>query len=127
MELLMTISLSVRRCPARCRGLGRLEEFGRSDRLPKLRSRSDDRLLASIRPEGELLRPDERDIRDPHETQKSPKMRLLRIHRLGRTIAVEAAARLDDDGALAPHQAHRTVFAVAECDARTQHVIEPSL
>jgi hypothetical protein len=48
-------------------------------------------------------------------------------HRLCRTFAVEAAARHDDDCAFAGEQTFRPCLAVAECDARPQHVVEPGL
>ena len=54
-------------------------------------------------------------------------MRLLGVHRLRGTFAIEAASCLDDDGALALHQSFWSGVSIAEGHACPQYVIEPSL
>src|SRR5712664_2090006 len=86
-----------------------------------------DRLFASLRSKGQLLRPEKLHVRNAHESQQISKMRLLGIHRLCRTLAVETTAGLDDDGALALEQPHGAAFAVLKGDPCAQHVVKPSL
>jgi hypothetical protein len=75
-----------------------------------------DRLFASLRAKGQLLRPEKLHVRDAHEAQQISKMRLLGIHRLCRTLAIETTAGLDDDGTLALEQPHGAAFAVLKGD-----------
>ena len=107
-------------------GLGRARELV-LDHVRKPRSRRTDRLLAGLGAEGQLLRPDERDVGDADEAEQRAKMGLLRVHRLRRSLAVETAPAQDDDGALALQQALRAGLAVAERHAGPQHVVEPGL
>src|SRR3546814_1048845 len=56
-----------------------------------------DRLGDRVRPEAELLRPDEGDVGDPHEAEQGPKVRLLAVAGDARSLTVEPAARFDQD------------------------------
>src|SRR5262245_55039810 len=87
------------------------------DHIRQLRAGRADGLLTRLRPKGQLLRAYERDVADPYEAKQCAQVRLLGIHHLGRPLAVEAAARLDDDGALALEQTNWAALVVAECGA----------
>ena len=80
---------------------------------------------AGLGAEAELLGADEGHVGQPHEAEEVAKVGLLEVGSRGSALAVEAAAALDDDDALAGEKALGTLFGVAEGLAGAEDVVEP--
>src|ERR1700730_3079414 len=94
-------------------GSGGLGETSAGDHAD-LRLRAHQSGFARVRAEADLLGVDECNVGQPHEAEQMAQIRFLEVDRLRGTFAVEAAARFDDDDALAAEQAPRAGLRINE-------------